>query len=303
MVIALAAAVVGCGAEVPSGGVVAPRQPRGPRVVRRVEPAEVIPGDLDLVVRVDMGRMRSGIGESATTELLGRAAAEEGEDWLRDAIGRADVIWVALRLADIVSGDRIIVAEGRLGTSKPDLTQWVPAPSVVGDVAIYDRKSPASRASTARVVAIGDRALAFVTPVEVASVERVLVEGPDEKRGDPPAEGVISADLRARRLPPALELRFPSIASIVAGISRIRATAVLVDEGAKVEAEIVARSSGAAERTLKFLTALRDNVEDPRYAEAIGAVKLELVGTIVRLRWVVPAKMLLGLLSAREAAQ
>jgi hypothetical protein len=297
MVAALAAGLVGCGAEVPSGGVVAPRQPRGPRVVRRIEPAEVIPGDLDLVVRVDMGRMRSGIGQAATTELLARAAAEPGEDWLRDAIGRADVVWVALRVADIISGDRVIVAEGKLGAAKPDLAEWVPAPSAVGDVTIYDRKAPPSRAGTARVVAIGDRALAFVTPVEVASVGRVLVEGPDEKRGEPPAEGVISADLRARRLPKPLELRFPSIASIVAGISRIRGTAVLVDDGAKVEVEIVAKSGGSAERTLKFLAALRDNVEDPRYADAIRAVKLELVGTIVRLRWVVPTRMLLGLVA------
>jgi hypothetical protein len=172
----------------------------------------------------------------------------------------------------------------------------------VEDVAVFDRRDPASRESSARVVAIGGRALAFVTPVEVASVERVLVEGPDELRGDPSAEGVISADLRARRLPPALELRFPSIASIVAGLSRIRATATLVDEGAKVEAEIVARSSGAAERALKFLIAVRDNVEDPRYAEALRAVKLEQVGTVVRLRWVVPAKMLLGLLAGGESA-
>ena len=296
------ALVTACGVEVPRGGVIAPHPPQGPRVVRRFEPPEVIPADLDLVVRIDMTRMRAGIGQAATSDLFARAASMDGEDWLRDAMGRADVVWVALRVADILSGDRILIAEGRLGPSKPDLTHWVPAPSAVKDVVLYDRKSLPPRAGTARVVALGDRALAFVTPVEVASVDRVLVEGPDEKRGDPSADGVISADLRARRLPPALELRFPAIASIVAGISRVRATATLVDEGAKIEAEIIARSSGAAERVLRFLAALRDNVEDARYADALRAVQLDQVGTIVRLRWVVPAKMILGLLAGGPPA-
>ena len=70
---------------------------------------------------------------------------------------------------------------------------------------------------------IGDRALVLVSPVEVGSVARVLRQGPDERRGDPAAEGIVSLDLRAGRLPPHLERRFPSIGAIIAG-----ALAVLV---------------------------------------------------------------------------
>jgi hypothetical protein len=42
----------------------------------------------------------------------------------------------------------------------------------------------------------------------------VLRDGADERRGDPSREGVVSVDVRARRLPASLERRFPSIGAI-----------------------------------------------------------------------------------------
>jgi hypothetical protein len=128
----------------------------------------------------------------------------------------------------------------------------------------------------------------------------VLRDGPDERRGDPVAEGIVSLDLRAGRLPPYLERRFPSIGSIIAGVERVRATASLTEEGAHLEAEIIGRTPEGAGRARRFLEVLRDNVQDLRYAGVMRALGIEQVERTVRLRWTVPSRVVLALISGEE---
>ena len=66
-----------------------------------------------------------------------------------------------------------------------------------------DRAAEAPRSGTARIMNLGNRATAFVSAVELDSVRRVILDGPDPKRGNPTADGLVSFDLRAGRLPPA----------------------------------------------------------------------------------------------------
>jgi hypothetical protein len=274
-------------------------------VVRRVEPIDLVPADLDLVVRVDVARMRAGIGPSATDELAARAFAEAGaasDDLLREAARRADVVWIALRLADLEAGDRVLAFEGRMRGLGPDLTAWQPVPEDIQGVTIFERRGgDVPRTGTARILALGDRALIFVSPVQVSSVARVLRDGPDERRGDPRADGVVSLDLRAGRLPPGLERRFPSIARVIAGVERVRATGSLTEQGARLEAEIVGRTPEGAGRARRFLEVLRDNVQDLRYAEIMKALAIEQVERTVRLRWTLPSSVVLALISGPDS--
>jgi hypothetical protein len=315
---AAGAALVGCGREVQPPG--ATPGARAPRLSRRVDPAELFPADLDLVVRVDVDRMRSGLGPAATDELTERALARRtgsgageraspaggggdgaGDDAaLRDALRRADVVWVALRLADLDAGDRVIAFEGRMRGVDRDPSAWQPLPVDVAGVSVFARRGHAGRAGVARMIALGDHAVAFVSPVEVASVARVLRDGPDERRGDPSAEGLVSLDLRARRLPPRLERRFPSIAALIAGLERVRAVASLAEEGVRVEADVVGRTPDGAGRARRFLEALRDNVGDPSYAEVMKALSIEQVERTVRIRWTLPSRVVLTLLASED---
>ncbi|MDC0685909.1 hypothetical protein [Sorangium atrum] len=281
--------------------------PLGPRVVRRIEPADLLPADLDLVVRVDVARMRDGLGQAASDELARRALDEVPDEALESALQRADVVWLGLRLADLEEGDRVVVLEGRMAGLTPDPGRWEPARAAqdggaVDRIAVFDRRGgvAGSRADTARIIALGDRAVALVSAVEVSSVARVLRDGPDARRGDPAAEGLVSLDLRARRLPPYLARRFPSIGALVAGVARVRAVASLHDEGVRLDVELVGVDAAGAGRARRFLEVLRDNVEDVRYADLMKELSIEQVESTVRLRWLFPAPLVLALLSARS---
>ncbi|WP_437525084.1 hypothetical protein WME79_37385 [Sorangium sp. So ce726] len=283
--------------------------PAGPRVVRRIEPADLLPADLDLVVRVDVARMRDGLGQAASDELARRALDEAPDEVLESALQRADVVWLGLRLADLEEGDRVVVLEGRMAGFTPDLGLWKPAPAAqdggtVDRVAVFDHRGgvAGSRADTARIIALGDRAVALVSAVEVSSVARVLRDGPDAHRGDPAAEGLVSLDLRARRLPPYLARRFPSIGALVAGVARVRAVASLHDEGVRLDVELVGVDAAGAARARRFLEVFRDNVEDVRYADLMKELSIEQVESTVRVRWLFPAPLVLALLSGRSPA-
>ncbi|XXX74654.1 hypothetical protein WMF30_44090 [Sorangium sp. So ce134] len=298
----MALALPACGDAAPRPEAQRARSADEPRIVRRLEPADLLPADLDLVVRVDVARMRAGLGQAAADELARRARGEVPDEALESALQRADVVWLGLRLADLEEGDRVVVLEGRMAGLAPDPDRWSRAPAaqgVQGGVAVFDRRGDgvATRAETARIVALGDRAVALVSAVEVSSVARVLRDGPDERRGDPAAEGIVSLDLRARRLPLSLARRFPSVGALVAGVERVRAVASLTDEGVRLDAEIVGVDPAGAGRARRFLEVLRDNVEDVRYADLMKALSIEQVERTVRLRWLFPAPLVLALLS------
>lgn len=286
--VALAIALAGCGEEVPRGGV--SRTPQ-PLVDRRLEPTDLLPADLDLVVRVDLARLRSGLGPTAMHALAGRLP---GDRLLRDAMVRADAITVGLRADDLEAGDRVVVVEGALspGALEPDPAIFAPGPTWVEKVRVWDRAGggPAPREQVARVMRLEDRALVFVTALEVDATSRVLRAGPDERRGQPFAEGIVSLDWRPRPLRTSLAKRFPSIAGVLRGLSRVRATASMGESSVEVRAEIEAADEAGAIKVARFLELLRDNAGD---AEVLRAVTIERAGATVHVASDVPAEVVL----------
>jgi hypothetical protein len=267
----------------------------GARVVRALDPTDVFPADLDLVIRIDLARMRSGIGPIAADELSRRALREAEGDEIKQAFACAEVVWIGTRAATIDAGDHVVVLEGKQCLPELARARWQRVRDPNGGIAVFDRKGEAARAGTARIIDLGHRAVAFVSPVELDSVKRVLEAGPDAKRGSPTAEGVVSLDMRVHRLPPALEQKYPSIGEVLAGLTRVRGSAVLVDAGLKVDAQIVGASKEGAERAARFLEALRDNLRSPRYAAAAKAVVIEQVESTVRVRVVLPPAVVLAI--------
>ncbi len=268
---------------------------------RDVEPSDIFPADLDLVVRVDVGRMRAGIGPATTDALAKRALTANVGDEVKDALACAEVVWIATRAQGLDDGDRIIVVEGK--SCMPDLAgaRWERVRSTNGRLRIFDRAGEPPRGAMARIMNLGNHATAFVSPVELDAVRRVMSAGPDPKRGNPTAEGLVSFDLRAHRLSPSLETKYPSIAAVIAGIERIRGSAVLVDDGVKIDADVLGASKTGAERAARFLEAMRDNLaKGPRFGDLLKDVRIEQVEKTVQVRLTLPAKAVLALMADDE---
>src|ERR1700679_3450748 len=145
--LALLAALAGCGSAPPTPG--PGHAARGARVERDLDPPDIFPVDLDLVVRVDIGRMRAGIGPAAADALSGRLlqaggdpqtpGQESAEPELREALASAEVVWIAARVAELDDGDRIVVVEGRRSMPELAAARWERVRSFNGRVRIFDR--------------------------------------------------------------------------------------------------------------------------------------------------------------------
>ncbi len=272
----------------------APKLARSTKRKEQLDAVELFPADLDLVLRVDLARMRAALGPMANG-LSSRVGSEiDARDELAaKAIERARVAWIGTRLADIETGDRVLVVEGDVEDLRPDpgIFQLLDPP--LSDVIkTFERRGPISRDATARVHLLGARTIVFVSGVEVDGVERILLRGADPGRRDPPADGLLSADLRGRRLPPGLERRFPSIGAIVRGIERARASVTMVDEGLQADVEVMTVSSAASTKLEGFLNALREGGQGSRYAVLFDGLHVERIERAVRVKWLVPIEML-----------
>ncbi|MBK8255085.1 MAG: hypothetical protein IPK82_20795 [Polyangiaceae bacterium] len=291
------AAFVGACASVPTPQ---KKGERPPQLSKELAATDLLPADLDVVLRIDVARIKAGLGPAFAESLAERAAEQSRDGFIAEAMSRADAVWIGLRLADIDAGDRVLIAEGKTGEIHLEPSEWaeVKAGATIEDVHILDRKGTLSRASTGRIVVAKDRLIAFVSPAEVDAVSRLLKNGADEGHGDPAATGLVSMDVRGHRLPPALEKKYPSIGAVIAGISKIRGSAAMGDSAVNVNVEVYARSEPDAERAEKFLVTVRDAALNTRYADAMKTVAIERAGATIHLKANVPASFVIAALSA-----
>jgi hypothetical protein len=261
-----------------------------------IEGSELIPGDLDLVLRVDLAKIRASLGPEAAKELAGRGLDSAGADGpMRAALASADVVWLGLRTAELAEGDRVLVAEfAAAAPLSPESDVWT-AREAVNGVSRWEAASPAPRTGTAEILAVGRSAL-FVSPVEAPSVARVLKRGPDAERGEPEARGLVSIDYRPRRVAASLRKRHPPFAAVVAGVERLQAVADVTGRELLVAARFRCKNERAAEKLARFLGAFAaaGKAKDT-LTELLGNLKVERLDRTVTARWPVSADALAAL--------
>ncbi|MEQ9323460.1 MAG: hypothetical protein RIF41_30130 [Polyangiaceae bacterium] len=298
-------ALGGCGAEVPHGGVLKAPAPveeepeRGPP-----EPLDLIPGDLDVVLRVDLSKVRDSLGADTGELLLERAAdAASAAGLVRKALAGAEIVWLGLRMADVEHGDRVMVVRSvkQRGDQEPivqpDSIAWKKEPTKIGDVTRYLAKSAPTRDGTERIFTFDERTAVFVSPVEAHSVERVLRRGPDADRGQPAARGLVSIDYRTGKLSTAHENAYPSLAALVAGMVRLRATVDVVADQLELDARIQCKTNTAAAKVARFLeTIVGATARRPRYADLLKELKIERSESVVTIAWPLPRAVVAALL-------
>jgi hypothetical protein len=259
---------------------------------------ELFPADLDLVVRVDVARLRKNLPKEAIDSAL--ASFEKDPRFANDAVFKdamrsADVVTAALRVEDLEAGDRVIALEGPFAEMTMDEAAFVFQKTPNDKLSLYRKKSHPRRDGVSLIAKSGERALWFVSPVERDGVLRVVRDGADESRGIPQASGIMSVDYRPRKLSPRLLEKFPSIGRMIGEIASVRLTLDVEERGLVIDAKIAAKSEAYAERVLTFIGTLRDLA--PEYALALRSIKTDVAGNVVHVEATLPPAALERLFS------
>jgi hypothetical protein len=228
-------------------------------------PADAVPSDLDLVVRVDLGKVRAALGPEGVAALRrngGGALGGAPEELVNRALDATDTALVALR-PELLPGetDNVLVLSGHFrelgveGTLRK--TGWSAPVDLGGDVRRFDRSAKVSRGAPARVYAFADERLVFVSEAEIDSVEAVLEHGMASSPLRPQSRGVLAFAARLRTLGFTLVDRYPELADAVGPAEAVQGTIDATPTGLGLEIALELPSEGGATRTSEALDGIR----------------------------------------------
>ncbi len=205
-------------------------------------PADAMPPELDWVVRMDVGRVRSALG-TVLVDALRKSATDPNGDpqsqFLADVFERSNVVVAAMRYEDDRL-DLVVAAEGDFKGLDPRsyalVPPWKPSEDLGGDVRRYDRAKPKKRSDPARLYLKGDRLLILVSEAALDSVEAVVERHAAPSSLKPPDRGILSgaARIRGRRGPFSFE-RFPELSEKMRSLRSVEAFVDSSPEGFKLQ--------------------------------------------------------------------
>lgn len=296
--LSLSLALLSCAERIPM-----PSTP--PPVLDR--PSSVIPGDLDVALRVDLVAIERFLGPAARGALA-LTLADPVEDapvaaHIAAAFERAEVFWVAFRPGASAAGtDSVVILRGRFAGLDPPAdpagrTGFRRAIDLGGAFRVHERARPARRSAPSRIYARGDDWLVLVSEAEVDSVERMIERRAGDAHVDPPDRGLASAALRAGPVVRLLGPRFPAL-SILEEAELVEVVAEPAPGGLSVwfSATFPGRNGApAAALRLKEVVQRVATSQGP-WGRAASGASVEEVGETVVVRTLVDAEALAALL-------
>jgi hypothetical protein len=242
----------------------APAPPASP-APELAAPARGIPADLDVALRVDLVQLRRGLGDAAASalelQITDAARDPAGDRLLRDALARADVLWIAFRpgLARH-STDNVVILRGDFADIRvrdyPGDNRWQAPVDLGADLRRHDRSKPPHRSAPARVYALSTHLLMLVSEAEIDSVERRIERRADDPRVEPPERGTVSVAARVQPLLPLVERASPAVARLLAEAHRLEAHLSLDSVGLRGSAEVRFNDLDSADRARRALETL-----------------------------------------------
>ena len=266
-----------------------------PRAPALAASGDAVPPDLDLVVRVDLAKVRAALGPAGLALVRRGAASTVAADGatalVASALEQSDTAILAVR-PELIPGeaDNVLVLAGHFAGLGVDqaLRQsgWSGATNLGGDVRRFDRFGKVGRASAARVYAFGDAALIFVSPAEIDSVEAVVERGMAPNPLRPKANGVLAFAARVRALRLGLGAQYPSLADAVGDAARVEGNVDSTGVGLAVELELELPSEAAATASAAALGRVQQAVAstEGKLGTMAHDTKVEAVGRSVVLR-------------------
>jgi hypothetical protein len=277
--------------------------PRAPKLER---PADALPPDLDAVLRLDLGRVRSALGPAGVAAIKsladrpvdpGREPAAEAA--ITEALEHADVVFVGLRTEISAAGpDTVIVLEGRFPARSPAPQSWGNPIDLGGDVRRWDRPTRGPRSSPARLYAFGNQRLVIASEAEIDAVEAVLEGGLSPNALSAPERGLFAFAARLRRVKDRLSARAPMFADALRSAKRVEGSVEPSQEGLTADVTLELDTAVNAERAAGLFERARvaSSEGDGRGAAMARSATVTAVGASVTVRCSLPAEVVLALL-------
>jgi hypothetical protein len=286
--------------------------PNAPHVTR---PLSAMPADLDLVLRLDLERIRSTLGVPAMAAISEQAlhglhGADSATDELRlKLLAETDTLYLGLRPgASLDVADSVFVMVGKFPGFDPEHVQSAPRfagpVDLGGDLRRFDRASPPARGAPARFYARGDDLVVSVSEAEIDSVERTLEQGRGMPSLEPLEKGVLSAVARPRALPSELFAGSHTLQELADRARRIELDADLTSAGVDASLALKLEDPNAAEQVGHALGDLRDALQSSpgRLAKFAARVKVTNAAEFVTLHFELGRDELSELVNCRGTA-
>jgi hypothetical protein len=277
---------------------VEPLPPALPPAPELNEPAFAVPADLDLVIRVDVDRLRDVLGggfEAVFDDLVKRTPAGErdGETGrlLLAILMRANTVWLAARpgLSPELT-DNVLIARGPFAGLVPEAIggdpPWRHSERLGGGVLRYERAAPELRSSPA-VLYLREPDLVIVgSTAEIDALELTIEKG----QGGPPLRtkeaGIVALAARTALLERRLRERAPTVARLLGGAERLSCAADVRAGNVEVDLELEYESPESAAQVAPAIREVFAVLGRSGF-DWLRRTQVEAVGPSVTVRWVV----------------
>ena len=281
-----------------------PRAPEAPPPAPTVgsDPADAIPGDLDLVLWLDWRRITDALGAERVEALLGdRAKSADKSGLVRRIVARADAIWLALRPGlDLAGSDSVLVVVGTELDLPPSRgnQRFKLALDLGGNVLRFDVREPNdSRFSPVRLYAVGRERAILVSSAELDAVERTFEQGQGTPRVSVPRQGDLALAARLPALRARLAEDRPGLSRLLDGGEALETTIALKHGALSLRGEVRYSGEPARDRAADRIRALAGRLaaEGSSSGQLARRVKISAVGPSLVVRIEVPLERLLGM--------
>jgi len=255
-----------------------------------------MPGDLDLVVRLDLKRIRDTLGATAMQSITEQALhGLHGEDRATDelllgALNQTDTLWAGFRPVNgLEVADSVFILRGQFSKFDPHAAASKPAFAAPIDLGAaflrYDREPPALRSAPARIYARGEDLIVSVSEAEIDSVERSLEQHRGAPGLEPSDQGALSAVARSRVLPSAWFDSAPALQRLAEHARRLELNADLTSAGVDATLALKFEDDATAKRLATALTELRVSLsgQSGRLAKLASKTEVTNAGEFVTL--------------------
>ncbi len=293
----------------------APRVGPPPDAPRFTRPLSAMPADLDVVLRVDLKRIRDTLGGPAMTALSEQALhGLHGEDHATDELllkmlSQTDTLYVGLRPSPAFgAADSVYVMAGHFSGFDPARAESSPrfssALDLGGDLRRYDRAPPKTRSAPARFYVRGEELIVSVTEAEIDSVERTLEQGRGRPSLEPAEKGALSAVARPRVLPRQLFAGSRPLRELAQDASRVELDADLTSAGVDASLALKFDDPSAAEQVGHALIDMRDALKTSpgRLAKFAARVEISNAAEFVTLHFALGRDEFSELINCRGTA-